>query len=164
MAGLSQVSSDDWREASQPRQRSRDVAAAVRRKWSVFCFPPATGARHNKSPAGARAPGRTREAITVVDQSPQPEEIPVARLVRYSGAVQGVGFRVNTADIARHRPVTGYIKNLPDGRVELYAEGTPRAVHDFLEAVRAYWRRNIHKEQIEEQTLTGAYQHFEIIH
>jgi acylphosphatase len=98
----------------------------------------------------------------MVDEAPQSEDKPVARLVRYGGAVQGVGFRVTTAQIARQHPVTGYVKNLPDGRVELYAEGTPGAVHDFLKTVRAYWNRNIHKEQIEEQSPTGAHRRFEI--
>src|SRR5262249_24442149 len=62
---------------------------------------------------------------------------PVARLVHHSGRVQGVGFRAATAQIARGYPVTGWVKNLPDGRVDLLVEGPEADVKKFLDAVRA---------------------------
>jgi len=42
-----------------------------------------------------------------------------ARQILYSGRVQGVGFRYSTKQIAAGFEVTGWVKNLPDGRVEL---------------------------------------------
>jgi acylphosphatase len=45
----------------------------------------------------------------------------VAKQVIYSGRVQGVGFRYTTRQIASGYDVTGWVKNLPDGRVELQA-------------------------------------------
>lgn len=45
----------------------------------------------------------------------------IARRVFYSGRVQGVGFRYATKQIAAGFEVTGWVKNLPDGRVELLA-------------------------------------------
>lgn len=42
-----------------------------------------------------------------------------ARQVFYSGRVQGVGFRYSTKQIASGFDVTGWVKNLPDGRVEM---------------------------------------------
>ena len=42
--------------------------------------------------------------------------------VIFRGRVQGVGFRATTASIARRHPVVGYVKNMPDGAVELIAE------------------------------------------
>jgi acylphosphatase len=98
----------------------------------------------------------------MADEMPRSEEQRVARLVRYAGYVQGVGFRLTTVRIARQHPVTGYVKNLPDGRVEVYAEGTPEAVRDFLVAVRAYWKRHIDKEQIDEQPPQGRYRSFDV--
>ncbi len=103
----------------------------------------------------------SEEARAMVEDSPAKEK-PIARLVRYNGYVQGVGFRATTAAIARDHPVTGYVKNLADGRVELHAEGAPAAVKAFLEAVRNRWRWHIDKEQIEEQTPTGKFKRFEI--
>jgi len=41
----------------------------------------------------------------------------------YSGTVQGVGFRFTVRRIASRLPVTGFVRNLPDGRVEVLAEG-----------------------------------------
>jgi len=45
----------------------------------------------------------------------------IAKQVIYSGRVQGVGFRFTTRQIASGYDVTGWVKNLPDGRVEMQA-------------------------------------------
>ncbi|MBI3312970.1 MAG: acylphosphatase [Candidatus Omnitrophica bacterium] len=54
----------------------------------------------------------------------------------FSGTVQGVGFRFTAERISRHFEVTGYVRNLPNGKVELLAEGEEIIVQDFLKAVR----------------------------
>ncbi len=59
------------------------------------------------------------------------------RQVFYEGRVQGVGFRYTTRQIAKGYDVTGWVKNLPDGRVELQARGDADEVRAFLEAIRA---------------------------
>jgi len=51
----------------------------------------------------------------------------------FSGRVQGVGFRYTAKTVATGFEITGLVKNLPDGRVELVAEGA----HAELEAFRA---------------------------
>ncbi len=58
-----------------------------------------------------------------------------ARQVFYEGRVQGVGFRWSTKNIARGFDVTGWVRNLPDGRVELQACGEEEEVAAFLEAL-----------------------------
>src|SRR5208283_4284756 len=80
---------------------------------------------------------------------------PAARMVHYKGQVQGVGFRATAERIARDFPVTGWVKNLADGRVQLVVEGPLDAVEAFLKAVRARWGKSIEKEQIEEQPVSG---------
>ena len=55
--------------------------------------------------------------------------------VLYSGRVQGVGFRVTVRYLARGYDVTGTVRNLPDGRVELIAEGAPAELKAFLEGI-----------------------------
>lgn len=59
-----------------------------------------------------------------------------ARNVFYEGRVQGVGFRYTVYQIATGFEVTGWIRNLPDGRVELLAAGEPDELADFLQAIR----------------------------
>lgn len=61
----------------------------------------------------------------------------MAKLVYYSGDVQGVGFRATAASIARLHPgIRGWVGNLPDGRVELFADGLAEAVEAFLADLR----------------------------
>ena len=57
---------------------------------------------------------------------------PIRRRVLFHGRVQGVGFRYTTASIARRHPVVGFVRNLPDGSVELVAEATPPVLDQFL--------------------------------
>lgn len=58
-------------------------------------------------------------------------------LVRFEGRVQGVGFRFTTKEIASSFRVTGYVANLPDGSVQLVAEGSKDEVERFLRAIRS---------------------------
>lgn len=54
----------------------------------------------------------------------------------FSGLVQGVGFRYTAERAARRFPVTGYVRNLPDGQVELLAEGEEKSLQEFLKVIR----------------------------
>jgi acylphosphatase len=92
-----------------------------------------------------------------------PKDKQVARMVYYSGSVQGVGFRATVVDIARGYPVTGWVKNLSDGRVQVVVEGSEEEVKKFLDAVRKRWMRNIDKELAEEMKPTGTYKSFTIM-
>jgi acylphosphatase len=56
--------------------------------------------------------------------------------VYYSGKVQGVGFRYTTRQTAMGYEVTGFVRNLPDGRVELVAEGLKEELEGFQAAIR----------------------------
>jgi len=56
--------------------------------------------------------------------------------VFFLGKVQGVGFRYTTKTVATGFEVTGVVKNLPDGRVELIAEGDKRELEEFLQGIR----------------------------
>ncbi len=67
----------------------------------------------------------------------------VRQRVLYSGHVQGVCFRATAADLARRRPVVGWVRNRPDGTVELEAEGAAGEVTAFLDDVARHFARNI---------------------
>jgi acylphosphatase len=53
------------------------------------------------------------------------------------GRVQGVGFRYFALQQAQHVGITGYVKNLIDGRVEIEAEGSQEAVESYINILRA---------------------------
>lgn len=56
--------------------------------------------------------------------------------VFYSGRVQGVGFRHTVKQVAAGYDVTGTVRNLPDGRVELVAEGEREELEVFRQGIR----------------------------
>jgi acylphosphatase len=60
--------------------------------------------------------------------------------VHYSGQVQGVGFRYTALLVARGYEVSGFVRNLPDGRVHLEVEGEAGEVNAFLAAVEERMR------------------------
>ncbi len=56
--------------------------------------------------------------------------------VRFTGRVQGVGFRATTRALAREYTVTGWVRNEPDGSVAMEVQGTGGEVGRFLTALR----------------------------
>jgi len=83
----------------------------------------------------------------------------------YSGWVQGVGFRFTARALARRFAVTGWVRNLPDGRVELVAEGERPELEAFGQAVRSSdLGQFIRDEQVHWEPATGQFRGFEIVH
>jgi acylphosphatase len=62
--------------------------------------------------------------------------MPVARRFLIRGRVQRVGFRLFAQDAANREGVRGQVRNLPDGRVEVVAEGEAEAMEYFERAIR----------------------------
>jgi acylphosphatase len=87
----------------------------------------------------------------------------VARRLFVTGEVQGVGFRYFAQRSSARHQVRGYVKNLPDGRVEVWAEGSAKAVNEFrmdLAAGPAYSNVTGVEEIVVEPT--GRYSAFRI--
>jgi len=83
--------------------------------------------------------------------------------VFYTGRVQGVGFRYVTREVACGFDVTGYVQNLPDGRVELVAEGEPAEAEAFLAAIiESQLGSHIRTADLDWQAATGEFKQFEI--
>jgi acylphosphatase len=63
----------------------------------------------------------------------------IRQRVIYRGHVQGVCFRATARELARGRRVVGCVRNLPDGSVELEAEGPPAEVAELLHAIERHF-------------------------
>lgn len=59
----------------------------------------------------------------------------IAKHVIFEGRVQGVGFRYTVKELARGFEVCGWVKNLPDGSVELLAAGEAGELADFIREI-----------------------------
>jgi acylphosphatase len=82
--------------------------------------------------------------------------------VFFTGRVQGVGFRYQTLQVAKGFEVSGFVANLPDGRVQLEAEGTDAEVRDFVIAVQERMEGYIRKVEQTETKRAAQFQGFSI--
>ena len=84
------------------------------------------------------------------------------RHVLYEGMVQGVGFRYTSRRIASRFAVSGYVRNLAGGRVELVVEGVVKEMDRFLAAVRDEMGDYIERIEGSIHPATGEFRQFEI--
>lgn len=78
-----------------------------------------------------------------------------------AGKVQGVFYRANAVKVAQQLGLTGWVKNLPDGRVEIVAEGE----EDALEKLLAWCQKGppaarVISVEVEEAGYTGEFSRF----
>ena len=82
----------------------------------------------------------------------------------YSGRVQGVGFRYTAKTVAAGFEVTGNVRNLPDGRVELIAEGAREELEAFRDAIHGAGLAGfIRGEQVDWADAKNEFCDFEIV-
>ena len=79
------------------------------------------------------------------------------RTILYGGRVQGVGFRWTAMRALDGLSLTGYVRNLGDGRVELVVEGAPADTANAAELVRAAMSGMIDTEEATVSTPTGEF-------
>jgi acylphosphatase len=84
--------------------------------------------------------------------------------VIYSGQVQGVGFRYSVKSVATGFEVTGSVRNLPGGGVELVAEGAKDELEAFRQAIRESGMDHfIRQEDVSWQDASSEFRGFEIV-
>ena len=72
--------------------------------------------------------------------------------ILFSGSVQGVGFRYTTLSLAKALQLTGWVKNLPDGRVQAIVEGPRDKIEELLAQLKTQFGsfiRDTHSEWLE---------------
>ncbi|MBL7170105.1 MAG: acylphosphatase [Candidatus Aenigmarchaeota archaeon] len=82
-----------------------------------------------------------------------------------SGRVQGVSFRSFTTRVAEKLGLTGWVKNLPDGRVESVVEGEEKNVEKFLKLLnKGSILSRVDKVKVEKEKYTGMFSDFEVLY
>jgi acylphosphatase len=85
-----------------------------------------------------------------------------ARHILFRGTVQGVGFRYTAHRIARRYNVTGFVRNLPDGDVEMFAQGDELDIDHCLADIQDHFGDYIRDTQIESAPYNSRYTGFRI--
>lgn len=86
----------------------------------------------------------------------------IGKNVIFIGRVQGVGFRYTAQRAAGKYDVSGYVKNLPTGEVEMLAQGEKSEVDSLISEICEYFGGYIRDKKINEVPYTPAYHDFRI--
>ncbi len=86
------------------------------------------------------------------------------RTVYFGGRVQGVGFRYTTRNVALGCDVQGYVRNMPDGRVELVMEGPDSEMDKVVGEVRRRMNGYIRSLESHVSPATREFEQFTIRH
>jgi acylphosphatase len=84
--------------------------------------------------------------------------------VYFAGQVQGIGFRYTAQNLALRYNVHGFVRNLPDGRVEMVMEGPPDEMNHLVDALRQKMTGYIRNVDLQENSATGEFSRFSIKH
>jgi len=82
--------------------------------------------------------------------------------ILYSGRVQGVGFRFSVRRYATNLELKGWVKNLPDGRVEALVEGDKDKIQELCRDIKSDYAECIHDMKINFQEAEEKYKEFEV--
>ncbi len=80
----------------------------------------------------------------------------------YSGTVHGVGFRWTVQEIAESMAVTGWVRNCPDGTVEVVCEGSKDEIGILMNKIKKAMGNYIKSSEVEWQKATGEFDTFNI--
>ena len=86
------------------------------------------------------------------------------RTYHFSGHVQGVGFRYTTHNLAQQHNVHGYVRNLPDGRVEMVIEGSEDEIDDVVKNLQRKMSGFVRDVESHVAPATGEFEQFYIRH
>jgi len=86
----------------------------------------------------------------------------IAKHIIFTGQVQGVGFRFTAHRIANRHQLSGFVRNLPDGCVEVFAQGRTEDVNGCVEDIKADFAGYIRQTIIEDVPLNPACKNFRI--
>jgi acylphosphatase len=86
----------------------------------------------------------------------------IAKHIIFIGRVQGVGFRYTSFNIAKRYQLVGFIRNLPDGTVEMVAQGPDDDICACIRDIKEYFETYVSDTRILEIPLRPKYTEFKI--
>ena len=86
----------------------------------------------------------------------------IAKRIIFTGRVQGVGFRFTARRAASRRQLTGFVRNVPDGTVEMLAQGRSEDIDDCIQDLKEYFTGYLKETSIEEIPPDPRYIDFKI--
>lgn len=110
------------------------------------------------------APATARTSPTTTSSSQATSAASARRVhVLVAGVVQGVGFRAFTQNAALKLQLAGWVKNLPDGRVEAVVEGPPDRLAELLKAMgKGPSGARVDKLEVKDEPFQGEFRTFEV--
>ena len=88
--------------------------------------------------------------------------VQTAKNIIFIGRVQGIGFRFTAFDIANRYNLTGMVRNLPNGTVEMLTQGRPDDIDDCIRDIKESFASYIRETKIEEIPINPEYKDFKI--
>jgi acylphosphatase len=85
-----------------------------------------------------------------------------AKHIIFSGRVQGVGFRFTALNVANRYMLKGIVRNLPDGTVEMIAQGPAEDIDSCIEDIKESYVGNVREARVQETCYNPQYEDFKI--
>ena len=86
----------------------------------------------------------------------------VAKHIVFSGSVQGIGFRFTAQNIANRNMLTGYVRNLSDGTVEMFAQGDIEDIEDAISDLKETFASNIRDVAVKNAAVDPKFREFKL--
>lgn len=110
--------------------------------------------REPQKPSGVELELRRR--LTVLASDAATQNAPQRYYLRWEGQVQGVGFRFTNTNLAQTHTLTGWVRNMEDGSVEMEVQGAPANILSHLEALHASYERMGIRFRLEDAQIRAA--------
>lgn len=112
------------------------------------------GSREPQKPSNIELELRRR--LTVLASDAATQNAPQRYFLRWEGQVQGVGFRFTNTNLAQTHTLTGWVRNMEDGSVEMEVQGAPANILSHLEALHASYERMGIRFRLEDAQIRAA--------
>ncbi len=101
-----------------------------------------------------------KEIVCIILTDKEDSMADIAKHIFFAGSVQGVGFRFTAQRIALRYGLSGFVRNMPDGRVEMLVQGSPEDIDYAIEDLQQTF--SLRETKIEQAAFDSSCQDFKI--